>query len=68
MCGLLSTVSHHIDKYQRKIVRFKKYCPNFDARRRIRHIRANATLALSSLAPQIMLSCAKNVSSRSVRK
>jgi hypothetical protein len=41
----------------RHIGRFKKYFTNFDARRRILHIRANEALALSSLVPQIMRSC-----------
>jgi hypothetical protein len=49
-------------------VRFKKYCTNFDAGRRFRHIRANEALAPSSLVPQIMRSCAKNVFSYSFRK
>jgi hypothetical protein len=49
-------------------VRFKKYCTNFDARRRILHIRVNEELARSSLVPQIMRSCAKNVFSHSFRK
>jgi hypothetical protein len=52
----------------RRNVRFKKYCTNFDARRRIRHIRANEALAPSSLVPQIMGSCAKNVFSHSFRE
>jgi hypothetical protein len=47
-------------------VRFKKYCTNLDARRRIRHIRPNEALAPSSLVPQIMRSCAKNVFLHSV--
>jgi hypothetical protein len=41
---------------------------NLDARRRIRHIRANEALAPSSLVPKIMRSCVKNVFSHSVRK
>jgi hypothetical protein len=46
-------------------VRFKKYCTNFDARRRIQHIRANEALAPSSLVPQIIHSYTKNVFSHS---
>jgi hypothetical protein len=49
-------------------VRFKNSCTNFDARRCIRHICANEGLAPSSLVPQIMHSCAKNVFSHSVHK
>jgi hypothetical protein len=41
------------------IVRFKKYCTNFDAQRRILHVRADEALAPSSLVPQIIRSCAK---------
>jgi hypothetical protein len=42
---------------KRRNVRFKKYCRNFDARRRIQRIRANEALAPSSLVPQIIPSC-----------
>jgi hypothetical protein len=38
-------------------VRFKKYSTNFDARKRIRHIRANETLAPSSLVSQMRKEC-----------
>jgi hypothetical protein len=43
-------------------VRLKKYCTNFDARRRIRHIRPNEALAPSSLVRQICH--ARKISSR----
>jgi hypothetical protein len=46
---------HLFTKSTRQIrhnVRLKKYCTNFDVRKRIQHIRAKEALAPSSLVPQ----------------
>jgi hypothetical protein len=42
-------------------IRHNVRCMNFNARRRIRYIRANEARATKERVPQIMRSCAKNV-------